>query len=171
MAAALKGLRPEVTAVEKAAVQPQISEEAEPPQYLLHPEMEMPTTETEGNEYIGVLEIPALALSLPVISEWSYPNLKLAPCRFEGSAYLDNLIIAAHNYRSHFGRLKTLCAGDEVLFTDAEGNVFCYTVTVLEIVKGNDLETLESGDWDLTLFTCTLVGTTRVVVRCERVQA
>ena len=61
--------------------------EEETPEYLRNPEMEMPVEEIEGNGYIGLLEIPALGLSLPVMSEWSYPNLKLAPCRYSGSAY------------------------------------------------------------------------------------
>lgn len=137
------------------------------PAYLLDPTMEMPTIQVDGHDYIGTIEIPALELSLPVMSQWSYSNLKLSPCRFEGSAYLDDLIIAAHNYRSHFGGLKNLAVGDDVVFTDVEGNVFRYKAAELETVDGNDLEALESGDWDLTLFTCTLARTTRVVVRCE----
>ena len=51
---------------------------------------------------IGILEIPALDLNL-VISSWSYSSLRLAPCRYSGSAYKGDLVIAAHNYQSHFG--------------------------------------------------------------------
>lgn len=145
-----------------------IPEEAETPAYILNPEMEMPVLEVDGYNYIGTVDIPALGLSLPVMSEWSYPNLRLSPCRFSGSAYLDDLIIAAHNYSQHFGGLKNLCVGDNVAFTDAEGNVFRYTVSELETVGGNDLEALESSDWDLTLFTCTIGGVDRVTVRCNR---
>ena len=77
--------------------------EEETPEYLRNPEMEMPVEEIEGNGYIGLLEIPVLGLSLPVMSEWSYPNLKLAPCRYSGSAYTGNFTIAGHNYSTHFG--------------------------------------------------------------------
>lgn len=149
---------------------PETVQEAALPDYLLNPEMEMPTVEIDGQAYLGVLSIPVLNLELPVISQWSYPNLKTAPCRFEGSVYLNDLIIAGHNYRSHFGGLKNLLPGDEVTFTDAEGHVFRYTVAELETLDGNDLEGLESGNWDLTLFTCTLARTTRVVVRCVSAQ-
>lgn len=166
--AALEQILPELPEAEMPASPPEDIQESVIPDYLLNPEMEMPTVETDGQAYIGALSIPALDLELPVISEWSYPRLKIAPCRFEGSAYLDDLIIAGHNYRSHFGGLKNLRPGDEVTFTDAEGNVFRYTVAELETVGGNDLEGLESGEWDLTLFTCTLARTTRVVVRCVR---
>lgn len=166
--AALEQILPELPAAEAPVPLPEDVQEAVIPDYLLNPEMEMPIVETDGQAYIGVLSIPALDLELPVISEWSYPRLKIAPCRFEGSAYLDDMIIAGHNYRSHFGGLKNLRPGDEVTFTDAEGNVFRYTVAELETVGGNDLEGLESGEWDLALFTCTLARTTRVVVRCVR---
>ena len=78
------------------------------PDYVLNPDMEMPIQEIEGNDYIGLLEIPSLGISLPVMSEWSYPKLKLAPCRYHGSAYTGSLTIAAHNYRTHFGPVRGL---------------------------------------------------------------
>ena len=84
------------------------------PAYVLHPEIEMPTVKIDGRDYIGTLRIPSLDLKLPVISEWSYPALKIAPCRYKGSAYSNDLIIAAHNYNSHFGRIKYLKVGDAV---------------------------------------------------------
>lgn len=167
-ASALEEIQPEMPVAAEPSIQSENTQEAVIPDYLLNPEMEMPTVESEGQAYIGVLDIPVLGLELPVISEWSYPRLKLAPCRFEGSAYLDDLIIAAHNYRSHFGGLKNLRPGDEVSFTDVEGNVFQYTVAELETLGGNDLAELESGEWDLTLITCTLGGKSRVTVRCVR---
>lgn len=143
--------------------------EPEPvPAYLLDPAMEMPTVEVDGHDYIGTVDIPALSLSLPVMSQWSDEGAKLSPCRFSGSAYLDSLIIAGHNYRGHFGGLRRLSAGDEVTFTDAAGNRFRYQVSQLATVGGDDLDGLNGGQWDLTLFTCTLAGTSRVVVRCQR---
>lgn len=128
----------------------------------------MPTTEVDGEAYIGVLEIPALELSLPIISQWSDSRLRIAPCRYKGSAYLDDLIIAGHDYRSHFGRLKDLQIGDMVYFTDAEGNRFSYTVSEQDELAGAAVEEMEAGDWDLTLFTCTVGGKARVTVRCEK---
>ncbi|MDO4316080.1 MAG: sortase [Oscillospiraceae bacterium] len=136
------------------------------PDYVLNPDMEMPTREIDGHDYIGTLDIPALELSLPVISRWSYPNLKLAPCRYTGSAYQDDLVIAAHNYTRHFGNLKHLSVGDEVRFTDVDGNVFSYTVSGLEQLAPTAVGELQAGGWALTLFTCTLGGQYRVAVRC-----
>ena len=140
------------------------------PDYQLNPEMEMPEVmleELDGAACIGVLEIPAIDLKLPVLSEWSYPLLKKAPCRYSGSAYLDNLVIAAHNYRTHFGKLKELENGDEVLFTDAAGNRFEYKVAAVEALTPQSVEDMTSGEWALSLFTCTLDGKNRVTVRCD----
>lgn len=142
-------------------------EEVYIPDYILNPEMEMPVEEIDGQKYIGVLRIPALSLELPVIREWSYPSLQIAPCRYAGSAYLNNMIIAAHNYYSHFGYLKNLSQGDEITFTDMDGNEFRYEVAELETLSPFAIEEMTSGDWDLTLFTCTVGGQSRVTVRCE----
>jgi sortase A len=101
------------------------------------------------------------------MSEWSYPNLRISPCRYTGSAYKNNLIIAAHNYESHFGNLKYLNAGDEITFTDVDGNVFNYVVAEIEQLNPTAIEQMESGDWALTLFTCTIGGSYRVTVRCD----
>ena len=158
---------------ELEAVRPEEAEATEPgeaeiPAYLLDPDREMPAVEVDGSRYIGVLEVPSLGLALPVMETWSYPNLRVAPCRYSGSAYQDDMVVAAHNYKTHFGRLKELKPGDEVRFTDTEGNVFRYAVAELETLGKYDVEEMTSGDWALTLFTCTYGGKSRVTVRCLR---
>jgi sortase A len=129
---------------------------------------QMQTITVDGNTYIGYISIPALNIDLPVNSEWSYPLLKKAPCRYKGSVFTDDLIIAGHNYQRHFGGLKLLQTGDEVDFTDADGIVYKYTVSSVEKLTGKDVQGMEDGDWDLTLFTCTIGGAYRVTVRCQR---
>ena len=145
-------------------------EEAFVPDYVLNPEMAMPEENIDGRSYIGVLDIPALGLSFPIISEWSYDALQIAPCRYSGSAYLDNLVIAGHNYRSHFVSLPQLQPGDTVTFTDMDGNVFSYTVSSLETLSPYAISDMTSGDWALTLFTCTVGGQSRLAIRCDRTE-
>lgn len=144
------------------------------PDYILNPDMDMPeyTLKSLGDvACIGILEIPALDLELPVISSWSYSSLRLAPCRYSGSAYKGDLVIAAHNYQSHFGGLRTLPEGSEVFFTDAVGNRFSYYVAVTEALTPWSVDDMTSGEWPLTLFTCTLDSQNRVTVRCEYSEA
>ena len=139
------------------------------PDFILNPEMEMPVRTIDGVDFIGVLTIPAIDLQLPVVSSWSYEYLRLAPCRFTGSAYTDDLIIAAHNYTTtHFSSLPSLQPDDVVSFTDVDGNVFTYRVVETETLGENAIEEMTGSGYALTLFTCTVGGQYRVTVRCER---
>ena len=135
------------------------------------PNQDMPTKKVGDWDYIGVLEIPSLNLVLPVIDQWSYDALLVSPARYTGSAYLDNMVIAAHNYTSHFGRLRELSLEDEIRFVDVNGNVFYYKVQELQILPPTAVEEMVQADgWDLTLFTCTWGGQSRVTVRCEKAE-
>ena len=120
---------------------------------------------------IGVLTIPALGLELPVQTEWSKANLKVSPCRQCGSAAGGDLVIAAHNYKSHFGRLSSLSEGDEVRFTSQDGAEAVYTVERTAQVSPEEPEALREGGCPLVLYTCTPGGKARVVVYCRRENA
>ena len=133
-------------------------------------DLTMTEVEIDGYNYIGYLSIPSLDLELPVMSEWDYTRLKIAPCRYAGSTKNNDLVIAAHNYVSHFGPIKNLAQGDSVYFTDMDGIVSCYTVEEMDILAPTDVEEMTAGDYDLTLFTCTYGGKTRMTVRCGRVE-
>ncbi len=135
------------------------------------PVPEMPVIELDGNEYIGYISVPSQGIELPVMSDWSYDRLKIAPCRQFGSYYTDDLVIAAHNFDTHFGRLKYLSPGDSVVFTDAAGGVHSYAVTRLETVQPDDVSAVQNSGHDLVLYTCTLGGKPRVTVFCDREDA
>ena len=129
----------------------------------------MPEVDIDGVGYIGYLSIPELTLELPVIGENSEENLEIAPCRFYGTAYQKNFVIGGHRYRRHFRKLSTLGYGDTVRFKDMDGYEFTYEVTELEVLDPSQAQYLCSGDWDLSLYTCTPGGLSRVVLRCLRV--
>ncbi len=139
------------------------------PENVPETDMEMPVKTVDGVDYIGVIAVPSLSLELPVASEWSYERLKTSPCRYSGSVYSGDMVLCAHNYSSHFGQIKTLKPGDAVVFTDVDGNVYNYEVAELETLQPVAVDEMKSGEWDLTLFTCTIGGQTRVTVRCDRV--
>ena len=120
----------------------------------------------DGEEYLGIISIPKLTLNLPVNRQWSYPLLKKTPCCFSGSIETDDFVIAAHNFRTHFGKIHTLKDGDSVVFTDVEGNRYNYYVAAVETVNPSDTYDVIHSSYDLTLFTCTYGGKTRVVIRC-----
>lgn len=128
---------------------------------------EMKIEEIDGYGYIGYLSIPSLGLDLPVMSEWDYSRLKIAPCRYYGSTKTDNLVIAAHNYKGHFGYLKNLQAGDLVMFTDMDSEVYYYNVDLVESLMPTDVDKVKDCGNDLVLYTCTYGGAERIVVRCS----
>lgn len=118
---------------------------------------------------IGCIVIPSLDLELPVLSQWSYPNLQVAPCRYSGSPQMDDLVIAAHNYTCHFGRLDNLKPSDTVYFVDTTGNMSTYEVCEINVLAPTAIDDMTSGEYDLTLFTCTYGGKSRTTVRCNKV--
>lgn len=144
--------------------------EAEQAQTEPTPVPEMPTQTINGREYIGYLSIPSRELTLPIQSQWSYEGLRVAPGRFYGSTYTKDLVLAAHNYPQHFGHIGDLQPGDTVCFTDMDGHVTHYRVSALETLSPEDVDGMLSGEYDLTLFTCTLGGKSRVTVRCTEVR-
>ena len=50
---------------------------------------EMLTAKVDGYDCIGILSIPVLELELPILTDWSYQKLKIAPCHYYGSYYDD----------------------------------------------------------------------------------
>ena len=145
-----------------------LSAAEEIPEALLTAEdVAMTEVEIDGYGYIGYLSVPEFSLELPVMGDWDYDRLKIAPCRYSGSTKSDDLVIMAHNYRSHFGRLRSVGLGEIVTFTDLSGNVFNYEAVDIETLQATQIEEMTSGDWDLTLFTCTTSGQARVAVRFE----
>ena len=153
-----------ISAQEMAAPnKPESTEALSPP---LDPEM--PVVTLGGYEYVGYVEIPTLGLKLPVMAEWDYTRLQIAPCRQFGSSRTDNLVIAAHNYDTHFGKLKELSKGDTVIFTDMDGIVSTYCVEKLETLSPDAVDAVLNSGYDLVLYTCTKGGRTRVIVFCDR---
>ena len=134
------------------------------------PEPQEEPAEEITYDYAGVIAIPDLSLELPVIDQWSYARLKVAPCRQSGAAADGDLVIAAHNYKSHFGYLDRLEPGASVIFTDMEGTVYRYAVEEIRQLEPEDVEDVSSvfsSEYPLVLYTCTPGGKARVAVFCQ----
>lgn len=129
---------------------------------------EMTVSVIDGNGYIGFISIPELSIELPIMADWSYEKLRIAPCRYTGNLFEDDLVLMAHNYKTHFGTLKDLRIGDMVIFTDMDGTKYTYHVMAVDILSPTAIEEMTAGEYDLTLFTCTYGGQSRVTIRCDR---
>lgn len=127
-----------------------------------------------GYSCIGVISIPSLNIELPVIADWGYEQLRVAPCRYSGSYLTDDLVICAHNYASHFGPLQSIAIGTDVYFESVDGRRMHYIVGNRESLQPADVEQMidnennsdSAADWDMTLFTCDYTGQVRTAVRC-----
>ena len=142
---------------------------------------EMPVIEVEGNYYIGILEIPSLQLTLPVMDRWDYTRLKISPCVYSGSYKTDDLVICAHNYARHFSPVKRIDIGADVYLITVDCRVYHYQVTNRETLQpgavenmientNNTIDGTVTNEWDLTLFTCNTGGQTRCAIRCARIR-
>ncbi|MBQ4599613.1 MAG: sortase [Clostridia bacterium] len=131
------------------------------------PTGEMPQLTLNGYDLIGTIRVPDVGIELPVLNTWNYDLLKMSACRYSGSVSEGNLILLGHNYKAHFGPLTSIDVGDTVEFVGVDGSTYAYEVAVTEILGENELERLTSTSYSLTLFTCTLSGKSRFVVRCD----
>lgn len=139
-----------------------------PVELLTEEDLIMTEKQIQGYPYIGYLSIPDLNLELPIMSSWNYSRLRISPCRYTGSARGENLVILAHNYSTHFGRISGLSEGSQVIFTDMDGGIWYYQVAIVDVLDPTAIDEMVAGDYPLTLFTCTPGGSHRVTVRCEK---
>ena len=124
---------------------------------------------SDGDPCDGYLAIPSVDLELTVFDTWNDSLLGKGACRYYGSYYTNDMIIAGHNYRSLFGKLFKVDIRDSVFFTDMDGNITEYVVKDIEETGGLEISRMIEGDWDLTLYTCTYGRTGRLTVRCDLV--
>lgn len=141
-----------------------------PVELLTEEEKQMTEVEIDGNLYIGYLSVPAVQIDLPVMSTWSYPKLKIAPCRYTGSVRGEDMVLMAHNYTGHFKSLSKLEIGDDVYFMDMDGNEIHYEVVGKDILEATAVEEMTAGAFDLTLFSCTYGGSARITIYCDQVK-
>lgn len=143
-------------------------------------DLTMPVFEIDGYKYVGVIEIPSLKISLPVMDSWDEQRLKIAACLYWGNYKTDDMVICAHNYMKFFAPIRGIDMGEDVYFISADGVAYHYSVSNRETLKPTMVEEMvtntlqgadgkEVRDWDLTLFTCFPGGQTRCAVRCVRV--
>lgn len=130
------------------------------------PTGELPQLTLNGYDLIGTVRIVSVGIELPVLNSWDYTLLNISPCRYSGSPEGKDMILLGHDYKRHFGPLKNVKVGDTVEFVGVDGSTYTYEVAVTEILAQNELERLTTTDYALTIFTCTVGGYNRFVVRC-----
>ena len=161
-------IREEINRTHQTASSEQTIPQDNIPEELLKAEdLIMTEKNINGYAYIGYLTIPDLNLELPIMSGWDSRRLQIAPCRFTGTLRGEDLVIMAHNYSSHFGRLSKLLEGSKVQFIDMDGKLWDYSVAAMDILPAEAVEEMTAGEYDLTLFTCAPNRSQRITIRCN----
>ena len=127
----------------------------------------LPSIEIGGTDFIGLLELPGRSIKLPVGAKWDGSELGFRPAKYLGSVYDGSLIIGGKYKTGNFDFADKLDVGEEVLFTDMNGEVFRYTVCKISHADNAKIETLTSQEYELTLFV--KKGNAFLIIRCKAV--
>lgn len=127
----------------------------------------MPVAEVEGENFVGLLEVPAYGVKLPVGSSWDVKKVEEFPCRYWGSIYDGSLIIGGTDSEAQLDFWEKISIGDVVCFTDVTGARYSFTVSWVERTEDVSTEYLEASEAKITLFARNSLGFDYIVVRCE----
>jgi sortase (surface protein transpeptidase) len=131
--------------------------------------MQMPAMEVDGADVIGLLDIPAHDVALPIGAAWETKTRTSFPRRFSGTVYDGSLIIGGYDQKGQFDCLKKLDVGDAVSVTDMTGAEFTYVVQQIERKSSVQAEVLADESSELTLFARNAYSMEYIVVRCVQV--
>ena len=134
-------------------------------------------TASDGKQYetIGIVSIPKINITYPILSKTTDGLMKIAPCKFHGANpnEVGNLCIIAHNYRKKglfFSDVKNLVIGDIVEIQDLNQRSIKYEIYDMHTVNPDNVaDTTQKTDGrkEITLITCTDNGKQRLIVRCK----
>ena len=107
------------TAIEEGVDGYEVDLEARP-DYERIENLQLPVGVINDKVCVGIIRIPTQGLELPVIAEFSMEELETAPCLYYGSPYRHNLVLCAHNFDSHFLRIRCMEQGngENIIVTD-----------------------------------------------------
>ena len=119
----------------------------------------------DGTDFVGIVELPRYESELPVCAEWG--KTSKYPCRFNGSIYNGTLQIGATTQKGQFDFYRELSVGDTVIFTDAEGNRYTFSITSLYYEEHADQAALQQKEAPLTLFVQNVYSFEYLIVFCD----
>lgn len=128
--------------------------------------LDMPMLELDGENFVGLFEIPKYQCALPIYGEWTPSKIAEFPCLYTGTMYDGSLIIGGSDNPGQFDFTKLITNDDVVYVTDATGLRYSYVVS--EVIKTTDVSTanLMSGDFDLVFFARNTYSLDYTLVRC-----
>ncbi len=120
---------------------------------------------------MGTLSIPKIGVKMTMYEGIRLTTLDYGPGHWPGTALpgqIGNVVVGGHRTSKHrvFRNVDQLVAGDEIIFTDANGT-HVYLVSRVEVVNPTDIWIIDPTETaTVTLFACHPPGSTaqRIVV-------
>ena len=125
----------------------------------------MPVLQLEGEDYSGLIQVPAFGVCLPLGSDWDSRTVSRYPCRFSGSVYDNSLIVGGS--KDQFDFCSRIDLGDHVTVTDMTGARFSYEVVRIDRRAHAEATVLQEGNFHLTLFAPDEATGNYIILRCE----
>lgn len=129
-----------------------------------HADEEMPRLELNGRDYIGLIELPEYGVSLPVAADWDTGLFPFRPACYSGTLYSGTLIIGGSGGEDCFAFISQLDAGECMMFTDARGVRYAFTVS--RITHHAALGAAELNDPESSLLLFAKTGRTYLLAHC-----
>lgn len=126
----------------------------------------MPVLEVDGENLIGILELPLYDRTLPVGGNWDKFIVGTHPCRYSGNLYDGSLVIGGSDAPGQFDFVKNISIGNSLSLTDATGGRYYYRVEWVENREDLLAEELFSDTTDLVLFARNSYSLEYTVIQC-----
>lgn len=130
------------------------------------------TVNLSGYEVTGILQIPDLNRSWPIIASGDPAATAKIPSIYGGNPASGNLVIADSPDNQQFARLKDLPDGSEVVFTDISGREYRYQIATVETVPSKKQAAISRHRerWDAAIFTPNFSGRNQIVTRLVKAE-
>lgn len=125
------------------------------------------TVNLSGYEVTGILQIPDLNRSWPIIASGEVAATARIPSIYGGNPASGDLVITDSASNQQFARLKDLPDGSKVVFTDISGREYRYQLATVETVPSEKQSAISRHRerWDAAIFTPNFSGRGQIVTR------
>lgn len=125
------------------------------------------TVNLSGYEVTGILQIPDLNRSWPIIASGDPVATAKIPSIYGGNPASGNLVITDSADNQQFAELKNLPDGSKVVFTDISGREYRYQIATVETVPRNKVSAISRHRerWDAAIITPNFSGRSQIVTR------
>ena len=130
------------------------------------------TVNLSAYEVTGILQIPDLNRSWPIIASGDAAATAKIPSIYGGNPASGDLVITDSTDNRQFASLKDLPDGSEVVFTDISGHEYRYQIATVETDPSSKLSAIarHRERWDAAIITPNFSGRSQIVTRLVKAE-